>query len=593
MNPTEKSYSLRTKLIVSLVLIIILPNLIMSISASNIMVDFLRTKVTESNLYLAKTLSGKVELFLDEPINSLQGIRDYYASHTLLSEQEKAEIIKYTLDTHEYFENIMLIGFDGKVRNIVPYNKDMINLDVSGQDFYQKGIVQDDIYFSETFLSIHTGEPTVALSIKYEQGIIVGYLNLSFINNFIDKLGQYSMNSIAVLNNSGTIIAHSDKTKVYQRYKDKNYSHMVSNRSEGPITLEYVENNIKYFANFSFVNNNWAVVVYQNAQEACIPVQKINLFFFIIFSMVIAITINISIRNFRLLNNAYLDFVQSTKRIAEGAYDKVISKNNFQEFNLIAEQINFMAKKIKIRENQLQETNQKLKSLINERNLELDQAFVLQRQQIQTKFPSFEKVKFEQIYLPAKKISGDFVFFNKTDDNKLIGLIGDVCGKGISASLFVSALHVLFFKSVQYHFEPVKILNYLNSKVEEYLGEQYVAACCFTFDFDKNILQVSSAGIYSFQIKKKQVRIEEQIIPGAFLGMFKDSVFEQKAFDFQAGDRFYFYSDGFEELNKAEGSTNGLNSILSIEEQKKSIERKIFDSKTLKDDTTLLFFEVI
>lgn len=74
----------------------------------------------------------------------------------------------------------------------------------------------------------------------------------------------------------------------------------------------------------------------------------------------------------------------------------------------------------------------------------------------------------------------------------------DVSGKGITTSLNVGAFNVMFNEAIDKNQTPYGSIQYLNKKATQYLGENYVAACCFSFDFKNQTAVVVGAGINRF-----------------------------------------------------------------------------------------------
>ncbi|WP_052092186.1 PAS domain S-box protein [Paenibacillus sp. FSL H7-0357] len=185
---------------------------------------------------------------------------------------------------------------------------------------------------------------------------------------------------------------------------------------------------------------------------------------------------------------------------------------------------------------------------ITENKKELERAVKLQEHRHAVAFPLENRAVLDKIYIPATTLSGDFFIFHKIDDEQVIGIIGDVTGKGISAALSISALRVLFLDSLLTSIEPVQVLKDLNLKAGQYLGEDYIAGCCFHLDFGASVLKAAGAGINEFIYVPKAQAGQQITVKGAPLGMFSDSEFEQQAVAFGSGDRFCFYSDGMELL---------------------------------------------
>lgn len=193
---------------------------------------------------------------------------------------------------------------------------------------------------------------------------------------------------------------------------------------------------------------------------------------------------------------------------------------------------------------------------ITERKKELDRASKIQRQLLDTEFPLKDKAVFEYIYKPAGAVSGDFFHIRRLSDRQLIGIIGDVSGKGVSAALGNSAMKVMFYEIVNSYDKPDAVLAGINAAINQYLGDNYVAACCFAIDFDSKTVEAAGAGINEFIFCEAE-KCSKHIVKGPFLGMFKNSEFDMQTFSFECGDKLYFYTDGLDEI---------LNSLYEKEE---------------------------
>lgn len=151
---------------------------------------------------------------------------------------------------------------------------------------------------------------------------------------------------------------------------------------------------------------------------------------------------------------------------------------------------------------------------ITESKREMERAVRLQEHRHEVSFPLFSKAVLEKLYIPARTLSGDFFIFHKVNEEQVIGFIGDVTGKGITAALNISALRVLFMDSLSCTQDPLQVLNDLNSKALLHLGEDYVAGCCFLFDFKTGRLKAAGAGINEFLYVPRDRGIERITVKG-------------------------------------------------------------------------------
>jgi len=233
---------------------------------------------------------------------------------------------------------------------------------------------------------------------------------------------------------------------------------------------------------------------------------------------------------------------------------------------------------------------------ITEVKLELNKAAELQRKTLQKCFPAENYINIVSVYVPANIISGDFYRVYKISEDLIIGIIIDVRGKGVSAALNISALDVLFLQEIAITHEPINIVNNLNKKLVSYYEENYIAVCCFSMDFYKKELRVVGAGVNQFIFQKKDKKVEEKIVEGAFLGMFENSEFAQQIISFESGDRVFFFSDGLDFILDEDKIIQRYMGKVSIDKFKEYIDEFLDDTLSevgkLEDDCTMIAMEI-
>ncbi|WP_242854339.1 PAS domain S-box protein [Oxobacter pfennigii] len=227
-----------------------------------------------------------------------------------------------------------------------------------------------------------------------------------------------------------------------------------------------------------------------------------------------------------------------------------------------------------------------------ERKREFARAESLQQHRLDTKFPLEDKAELKSIYIPAMSVSGDFYQLYRLDDNKVVGIIGDVCGKGMTAALNVNAIKVLFSDGLLIDWEPIKILNYLNRQVIRHFEDDYIAVCCFLFDFSKKEVVIAGAGINQYMHKEASSSWSIETVKGPFLGMFEDSEFEQHIISFKEKDCFGFYTDGLDFIIDDLFESEKCLVLETQEKMKDYLSKTLFDVKKLYDDCTWLGVEI-
>lgn len=233
---------------------------------------------------------------------------------------------------------------------------------------------------------------------------------------------------------------------------------------------------------------------------------------------------------------------------------------------------------------------------VSEMKKDLNRAAEFQRNTLQKKFPFDEKLGIVSAYVPAHKVSGDYYRIYEINENLLIGVVFDVSGKGITAALSISAFNLLLSHVIEITQEPMDIITNLNRRLMNYSEETYIAACCFSINFEKNELKVVGAGINQFILQKKNEKSEERIVEGSFLGMFEDSEFEEQVILLEPGDRVFFFTDGLDFILDEDRVIQRYMEKISIYEFEKFIEEYLYDTiiekGSLKDDCTVVGIEM-
>ncbi len=154
-------------------------------------------------------------------------------------------------------------------------------------------------------------------------------------------------------------------------------------------------------------------------------------------------------------------------------------------------------------------------------------------------------VSVDTVYEPHHMVSGDFFDFTWSEDHKrLSGFILDVSGHGVSSALQCIAVSTYFRDVLNSPMSLDARLKWVNRHVLRYFThETFAAALGFEFDFKRQTLTFATAGIYGF-LASAQALPGLVKRPGSLLGILEDPEYTEWTVPIQAGDIFYFMSDG-------------------------------------------------
>jgi len=137
----------------------------------------------------------------------------------VLPEKDIDVFMDSTWKAYKHFETIYYLDRNNRIKLLVPFDRNYVGLDMSRLSDIQQGVEKNRIVISRPFISLRTGEPTVYLIRQLSPGgRVVGELNLGAFQDEIVRLsGLSGKDSVSILDQSGTLLAHPDVKLVKQQ----------------------------------------------------------------------------------------------------------------------------------------------------------------------------------------------------------------------------------------------------------------------------------------------------------------------------------------------------------------------------------------
>jgi phosphoserine phosphatase RsbU/P len=155
---------------------------------------------------------------------------------------------------------------------------------------------------------------------------------------------------------------------------------------------------------------------------------------------------------------------------------------------------------------------------------------------------------FSYHYSPAGPVSGDFCDFIKLDDHSVLFVLGDVSGKGISASLMMSHLHALIRSLLSINLPVNEIVARVNRLFCESTLSTHYATMVFGKANNSGNMQLCVAG-HNPPMLITNGKVETINSTGIPIGLFCESEYEMVNIDMHKGDSLVLYSDGLTEAS--------------------------------------------
>ncbi len=221
--------------------------------------------------------------------------------------------------------------------------------------------------------------------------------------------------------------------------------------------------------------------------------------------------------------------------------------------------------------------------------------------------PCIPGYAFAGLTRPALGVGGDFYHYFHLPGNRLGIVVGDVSGKGISASLFMARL----ISDLQYHCllypEPGQLLEQMNTLLSARTRRgMFVTLIYMVLDTRTRRIAIANAGHPAPVLIRGQTArfLENDAAKGPPLGIVPGISYEQKICQLTAGDGILGFTDGITEAKDPDRQLFGMDRLLETirQDPNRDPENRLQDivdaveqfsrGRALEDDLTLVNFQI-
>ena len=200
---------------------------------------------------------------------------------------------------------------------------------------------------------------------------------------------------------------------------------------------------------------------------------------------------------------------------------------------------------------------------------DLENARRIQNSLLPTAIPKINGLDISGIMIPAMQVGGDYFDIIKVNDSKIFIIVGDVSGKGLAASFYMSKLQTMVKLYCTADVTPFDILSKINSRIYlEMEKSWFITATVALFDTKKNSVKICRAGHTPTTLIKDNI-IQEITPSGIGIGLEAGKLFnknlEEVEIELTENSFFTFYSDGVTEAMNSKKEMFGetkLNKLL-------------------------------
>lgn len=198
---------------------------------------------------------------------------------------------------------------------------------------------------------------------------------------------------------------------------------------------------------------------------------------------------------------------------------------------------------------------------------DLENARKIQESLLPKSIPQFSHLQIAGSMIPAMHVGGDYYDIIQINENKIMVVVGDVSGKGLAASFYMSKLQTMVRLYCDENSTPKEVLSKVNKSIYESIERNwFITVAVGLFDITKGKLRYCRAGHMPL-IETNNRTITHYQSRGIGVGLEKGDIFDTSLDEIEINlvkDHSYiFYSDG---ITETMNNTDELYGISRFEE---------------------------
>lgn len=349
------SYSVRNRLIISIVVLVVAPLFLQSIILPWLNYNFHKKQILDFQQELAIQASRNIFNYLQEQEYKIHAlIRTNYLPDMPHAAQKilfsKLLILSETASYSNVFKEIAYVDVNGQEVVRVARNRYLDNDDLQDLSSSEEFLIptqKDEPYYSSIFFNPRTGEPLMKISVPVKdlrfaknKGVVVAVVSLKFLWNVVADIRVGETGTASILDQNGRVIAHPISSVVL-----KNSYYNIPNKPgimkgvDGTWSVLAAERIAAGDQSLFFVTELPVFEAFNHVKQALL----VNVVFLIIS---LAGTFILAMVLVRWLVRPVESLTRTAKEIEKGNYDKKAHIAARNEFGYLAQAFNDMTTKL-------------------------------------------------------------------------------------------------------------------------------------------------------------------------------------------------------------------------------------------------------
>ncbi len=181
-------------------------------------------------------------------------------------------------------------------------------------------------------------------------------------------------------------------------------------------------------------------------------------------------------------------------------------------------------------------------------------------------FEEHPDIHFEAVNKPAKDVGGDFYDYFQVNDDDFGFVIGDVCGKGVPAAIFMASARSTIKSQSLANPEPSQVMRLANRLIaEDAQHGMFVTVFYGVYGPKTRLLTFSNAGHTLPFLYRPSTSSCASLFNSNFpLGVFDPFNFQESSVQLEKDDRLILYTDGVNEALNAQREQFGQERLVKL-----------------------------
>jgi len=200
----------------------------------------------------------------------------------------------------------------------------------------------------------------------------------------------------------------------------------------------------------------------------------------------------------------------------------------------------------------------------------------IQRTIIPKKLPQFQSLAIGAYSSPAHGISGDYYDLIRTRSDRIIGVIGDVAGKGVSAALIMVMIRSILHLITNTNRDMATVLDWVNKGIAGKIDiDHYATLGLLSINIVTGEMEYASASHQPLLIYRRASDMVETIdIKSVPIGVERTTTYQRKTLRLQDGDIAVLYTDGIVEVLNEQGKQFGRKNLSQLIARHKNLSKR-------------------